>query len=213
MADLNHQEVQKILQSTGFAHLATLGPNGEPQSSPMWFMWDGEHLKFTHMPNRKKYQNIKRDPRVSVSITDVDNPYSYAEFRGVVTRIEDDLQGQFFDTLAERYGSPLRHTGEPRVILYVQVQRVAAVVQGGYTQVLVAQPELNVYQAFGSLAEQQKGGISVVQEVKTAEALTLVFKTSSPLSANLVEDIRQTSGVLSITANLDGKPQESGIGQ
>jgi hypothetical protein len=48
--------------------IATIGANGEPQSSPMWFLWDGEYLKFTHTTTRKKYQNIKRDPRVILSV-------------------------------------------------------------------------------------------------------------------------------------------------
>ena len=124
MADLNNPKVQKILQSKAFAHLATLGPNGEPQSSPMWFLWDGEYIKFTHTTNRKKYQNIQRDPRVSISITDVDSPYTYAEFRGVVERIQDDPDGAFFNTLAEHYGVPLRNPGDPRVILFVKVHHI-----------------------------------------------------------------------------------------
>src|SRR5215469_15795783 len=74
MADLNNPKIQKILHSKGFAHLATVGPEGDPQSSPMWFLWDGEHIKFTHTTTRQKYRNIQRDPRVAVSITDVDDP-------------------------------------------------------------------------------------------------------------------------------------------
>ena len=64
MADLNNPKVQKILLSKAFAHLATIGPDGAPQSSPMWFLWDGEYIKFTTTTNWKKYQNIQRDPRV-----------------------------------------------------------------------------------------------------------------------------------------------------
>src|SRR5437899_11404301 len=48
MADLNNPKVQKLLHLKTFAHLATLGAKGEPQSSPMWFLWDGEYIKFTH---------------------------------------------------------------------------------------------------------------------------------------------------------------------
>src|SRR5713226_8929782 len=124
MADLNNPKVQKILLSKGFAHLSTIGSNGEPQSSPMWFLWDGEYIKFTHTTNRKKYQNIKHDPRVAISITDVDEPYTYAEFRCVVERIEDDPDGAFFNTLAEHYRAPVRYPGDPRVILYVKVHHV-----------------------------------------------------------------------------------------
>jgi general stress protein 26 len=53
MTDLRKPKVQKILHSKAFAHLATIGPGGEPQSSPMWFVWDGEYLKFTHTTQRQ----------------------------------------------------------------------------------------------------------------------------------------------------------------
>jgi PPOX class probable F420-dependent enzyme len=124
MADLNNPKVQKILQSKSFAHLATVAPDGEPQASPMWFLWDGDHIKFTHTTERQKYRNIKRDPRVAISITDPDNPYIYAEFRGVVEKIEEDPTGAFYDELAVHYGSSGRYRGDPRVILYVKIQRV-----------------------------------------------------------------------------------------
>jgi PPOX class probable F420-dependent enzyme len=124
MTDLSNPKVQKILRSKAFAHLATLGSNGEPQSSPMWFLWDGEYIKFTHATNRKKYLNIKHDPRVSISITDVEEPYTYTEFRGVVERIEEDPNEAFFNTLAEHYGTPWRNPGDPRVILYVKVHHI-----------------------------------------------------------------------------------------
>jgi PPOX class probable F420-dependent enzyme len=125
MADLNNPKVQKILQSKAFAHLATIRPDGSPQSSPMWFLWDGEYIKFTHATNRKKYRNIELDPRVAVSIIDGDDPYTYAEFRGVVERIEEDPGGAFYDTLAKHYGSPWGYPGDPRVILYMKIQHVA----------------------------------------------------------------------------------------
>jgi PPOX class probable F420-dependent enzyme len=125
MADLNNTKVQKILHSKAVAHLATIGPDGAPQSSPMYFLWDGEYLKFTHTTTRKKYQNIQRDPRVAVSITDVDDPYTYAEFRGRVERIEADPTGAFFDTLAKHYGAPWGYPGDPRVILYMRIEHIA----------------------------------------------------------------------------------------
>ncbi|GHO91923.1 PPOX class F420-dependent enzyme [Reticulibacter mediterranei] len=124
MADLNNPKVQKILQSKTFAHLATIRPDGAPQSSPMWFIWDGEYIKFTHATNRQKYYNIQHDPRVSISITDVDNPYTYAEFRGVVEKIEKDPNGAFYNTLAKHYDTPWGYPGDPRVILYVKPQHI-----------------------------------------------------------------------------------------
>lgn len=125
MADLDNPKVQKILQSKQLAYLATLGNNGEPQNSPMWFLWDGEYLKFTHTTKRQKFQNIKRDPRVAVVINDPDNMYLHVEFRGIVDHIEEDPDGSFFDTLAKHYDSPIRYIGDERVILYVKPQHIA----------------------------------------------------------------------------------------
>ncbi len=125
MADLHNPKVQKILQSKQFAHIATIRPDGSPQSSPMWFVLDGAYLKFTHATNRQKYRNIRRDPRIAVSITDVDDPYIYAEFRGVVERIEEDPSGAFYETLAKRYGAPWGYPGDPRVILYMKIEHIA----------------------------------------------------------------------------------------
>ncbi len=125
MADVQNPKVQKILHSKAFAHVATMRPDGSPQSSPMWFVWDGASLKFTHATNRQKYQHIRRDPRVAVSITDVDDPYTYAEFRGVVERIEEDPGGAFYETLAKRYGAPWGYPGDPRVIFFMKIEHIA----------------------------------------------------------------------------------------
>jgi PPOX class probable F420-dependent enzyme len=125
MAELNNPTVQKILRSKQFTHLATIGPDGAPQSSPVVFLWDGEYIKFTHTTTRQKYQNIQRDPRVAVSITDVDDPHTYAEFRGRVERIEADPTGAFYDTVTKRYGGPWGYRGDSRVILYMKIEHIA----------------------------------------------------------------------------------------
>ena len=125
MVDLQNPKVQKILHSKAFAHVATTRPDGSPQASPMWFMWDGDYLKFTHATNRQKYRNIRHDPRIAVSITDVDDPYTYAEFRGVVEHIEEDPGGTFYETLAKRYDAPWGYPGDPRVIFFMKIEHIA----------------------------------------------------------------------------------------
>ena len=47
-----------ILESTALAHVATLGPSGEPQSNPVWFDWNGGHLKFSQTKMRQKYRIV-----------------------------------------------------------------------------------------------------------------------------------------------------------
>jgi hypothetical protein len=53
-----------------------------------------------------------------------DQPYIYAEFRGVVERIEEDPTGAFYNTLSDHYKSSSRYRGDPRVILYIKIQHV-----------------------------------------------------------------------------------------
>ncbi|GAC1362672.1 MAG: PPOX class F420-dependent oxidoreductase [Actinomycetota bacterium] len=115
-----------ILLKKGFAHVATLGPKGEPQTSPVWYGWDGESLTFSHTKARQKYKNLLRKPEVALSITDPDNPYRYVEIRGVAT-IEDDPDKTFIDEMAQKYlGKPYpwNQPGDERVIMKIKPQRV-----------------------------------------------------------------------------------------
>jgi PPOX class probable F420-dependent enzyme len=111
-----------ILEKKGFAHIATTGPKGEPQSSPVWYGWDGTHLKFSNTKARQKYKNLLRNPRVSASITDPDNPYRYVEIRGVA-EIEDDPDKAFIDEMSHKYMGkdyPWNQPGDERVIVKIR---------------------------------------------------------------------------------------------
>lgn len=74
-----------ILNANILAYLATIGPTGTPQVSPMWFCWDGERLLFSTTNARQKARNIQRQPGVSVAITDPNNPFRSLEIRGTAT--------------------------------------------------------------------------------------------------------------------------------
>jgi PPOX class probable F420-dependent enzyme len=97
------EDVRDLLERPLYASLGTTRPDGAPQVNPMWFVWDGEFIWFTHTNKRQKFKNLAHEPRVSVSIFDADNPYRYAEFRGVVERIDDDPEATMYQRLSERY--------------------------------------------------------------------------------------------------------------
>jgi hypothetical protein len=86
-----------------FAHVATTGPNGAPHSSPVWFEWNGTHLMFTIDDESQRTKNLRRNPNVSVSVIDPDDPYRYLEFRGEVASIEADTDNAFLNRLSEKY--------------------------------------------------------------------------------------------------------------
>lgn len=94
---------QDLLNKPIVAHLATARPDGSLQSNPVWFEWDGSHVKISQTKARQKMRNMRSDPHVALSVTDPENPYRYLEVRGVVDAVEDDADRAFIDHLSERY--------------------------------------------------------------------------------------------------------------
>jgi PPOX class probable F420-dependent enzyme len=76
-----------LLHKPVLAHCATIGPRGEPQANPVWFLWNGEHLIISIGPEGQKARNLQRDPRVALSMADPDDPLHYLEIRGAVAGV------------------------------------------------------------------------------------------------------------------------------
>ena len=96
MAITLNDEIRRLLDGRHFAVLATLNPDGGPQTSAMWVGRDGDQVLFSTVAGRRKHRNLERDPRLSVTILDEKDPYNYVELRGRAT-IEEDV-GRAFDT-------------------------------------------------------------------------------------------------------------------
>lgn len=112
------------------AHVATIGPSGEPQSSPVWFDWDGTHLKFSLTTTRQKYRNLQADKRISISIVDPSNLYRYVEIRGELDEIEPDPNIDFISRMAKKYIDkdryPWHREGDERVIMKIRPEKTSA---------------------------------------------------------------------------------------
>lgn len=121
-----------LLERPLFAHLATVRPDGSPQSSVMWFDWDGAHIRMTHTKTRQKFANLEHEPRVAVSIADPDDGYRFLEIRGTVESITDDSVGaEFYKSLQHRYGMDYPvDDAHVRVIIAIRPDRYVAVAAG-----------------------------------------------------------------------------------
>ena len=95
MAFSLNDETRRLLDGRHFAVLATINPDGGPQASAMWVARDGDDVLFSTVAGRRKHRNLLRDPRVSVTVLDSDDPYNYVELRGTATFTED--AGRRFD--------------------------------------------------------------------------------------------------------------------
>jgi PPOX class probable F420-dependent enzyme len=99
---------RELLGQPLFVNLGTTRPDGAPQVNPMWFIWDGEFIWFTHTQERQKFKNIAHEPRVSISILDPEDKYGYVEIRGEVDHIDPDPEGKLYERLSGWYeGKPV----------------------------------------------------------------------------------------------------------
>lgn len=128
MATTIPEKFNDLLESNALAHIATIGPKGEPQNSPVWFGWDGTHILFSQTKGRQKYRNLKRNPQIALSIVDSKNPYRYLEVRGTVVRIDEDPDKAFIDSMSKKYLGQEKYTnnqpGDERVVIVVQPEHI-----------------------------------------------------------------------------------------
>jgi PPOX class probable F420-dependent enzyme len=119
-----------ILDKPAFAHLSTLMADGSPQSSAVWVDTDGSTIVVNSAEGRLKDRNIRRDPRVAISVTDPENPYRSLMIRGRVARISNEGADDHIDRMAKKYmgvdAYPFRQPDEVRVLYYIEPERIAA---------------------------------------------------------------------------------------
>jgi PPOX class probable F420-dependent enzyme len=119
-----HQDVREVLDGTPIAHVATVLPGGAPHSVPVWIGTHGEHVAILTGPTSRKALNVRRDPRVAVSLTAVDNPFQPVLIRGrVVEWLDGDEGWAVIDAIANKYiGAPYSRDAE-RIVLLIEPER------------------------------------------------------------------------------------------
>jgi PPOX class probable F420-dependent enzyme len=119
---------KKLFTEPNFGHLATLNRDGSPQVTPVWVEMEGENIVVNTAEGRIKPRNVRRDPRVAISIVNHGNPYSAAFVRGRVIEIRKEGADEGIDRLAKKYMGqdkyPWRSPDEQRLILIIEPERV-----------------------------------------------------------------------------------------
>lgn len=97
------ERYRDLLASRALGHLATVDANGRPQVNPVWFLWDGEHVLLSVKPETNKYRNMRANPNVAISFSDLARSERYLEIRGTVVELElfDNLS--WVNQLARKY--------------------------------------------------------------------------------------------------------------
>lgn len=121
-------EAREILNKKGFAHVATLMEDGSPQVIPVWVDFEGDELLINTAEGRLKTDNLRRDERVALSVTDPDNPYQAVLVRGRVNEMTHEGADEQADSLAKKYldedSYPFRQPGEQRVKVRIEPEQV-----------------------------------------------------------------------------------------
>lgn len=110
------------------ATLATIGSNGYPQMSELWFLAEGDAIRLSLNTSRQKTRNLMKRPACGLLLLDLANPGRYLELRGDA-QIEPDPDYVFADRVAAKYGADLRamdQPGESRVVVTLNPTRVRA---------------------------------------------------------------------------------------
>lgn len=120
-------ETLHLFDEPNFGHLATIMPDGSPQSSVVWVDRDSDTVVLNTAAGRVKHRNIIRDQRVSLSIHNRNRPTEYVEVRGLAS-LSDEGADVHIDALARKYLGkavyPFRFAGMERVIIRIAAENV-----------------------------------------------------------------------------------------
>jgi PPOX class probable F420-dependent enzyme len=120
------------LLETKFATLATIGKDGGPQLTEVWFLFEDGKVKTSLNDSRLKTRNLVARPQCSLFILDLANPFRYLDVRGTA-KVEPDDDYAFAARLGAKYGADVRDhdgPGEKRVVVTIEPTNVFAVDMG-----------------------------------------------------------------------------------
>jgi PPOX class probable F420-dependent enzyme len=133
MAEKLEGRARELLEQPNFVAVATVRDDGTPDVKVTWADVDDGHVVLNSAEGRRWPENLRRDPRVTLTVVNHENPYEYATIRGRVAEDTHDGADENIDKLAKKYLGkdeyPFRQPGEQRVMFRIKPEKVS--VQGG----------------------------------------------------------------------------------
>jgi PPOX class probable F420-dependent enzyme len=117
-------DVRRVVSGTSIAHLATILPDGSPHSVPLWVDTHGDRIVFLTGPQSRKARNLRRDPRIALSIAPVDDPFTPVVVRGRVSEwLDGDAGWEIIDRISTKYTGGPYPRQEERVVGVIEPER------------------------------------------------------------------------------------------
>lgn len=114
---------EELLRAKNFCHVATLRPDGSVHGVPVWVDVQDGLPTLNTAEGRAWPRNLERDPRVTLTVQNMENPYEYLAIRGHVAERTHEGADAHIDALAKKYMGveqyPLRQPGEQRLIIRI----------------------------------------------------------------------------------------------
>jgi len=115
--------VRKLFEDPNLGHIATLMADGSPQVTPVWVDLAGDRIRINSADGRTKVKNVRRDPRVAISIA-APGGYPSAYVRGHVVELTHEGADEHIDALAKKYMGrvryPLHRPDQQRVTIVIE---------------------------------------------------------------------------------------------
>jgi PPOX class probable F420-dependent enzyme len=128
MSERIEGRAEELLRAKNFGNVSTLRKDGSIQTAPVWVDVEDGRAVVNSAEGRAWPRNLERDPRVTLTVQNMENPYEYVEVRGSVSERTHDGADEHIDTLAKKYldadSYPYRRPGERRVIIRIEPEHV-----------------------------------------------------------------------------------------
>jgi PPOX class probable F420-dependent enzyme len=102
-------EARALIESDAIAHMVTLDEDGSPQITAAWVGLDGDEIVIATLPDQRKLRNLRRDPRVALSIpSSTTNAWGLLEYLVVygTARVTEGGAPEVLQDLAHTYLGP-----------------------------------------------------------------------------------------------------------
>ena len=121
------ESLRKVLVDKAYGHVITFNADGSPQVTMVWMDAEGNQPLYNTADGRIKVTNLRRNPKIMVSVQDRNNPQSYALIKGTATITADGAEDHI-DRMAKRFLGmdkyPWRAPGEKRLLVKIHIEKI-----------------------------------------------------------------------------------------
>jgi PPOX class probable F420-dependent enzyme len=119
-------DIRELLQAPNYVHLSTLRADGSPRNWVVWVGLEDDHILVCTSGATWKAKDMRRDPRVALSLTDIANPYRMAAIQGRVVEVRPDEGCRYMDPISVKYtNAPFPVRGPDRVCFVIAAEKAA----------------------------------------------------------------------------------------